>query len=165
MATPKTTDGYKLFRNESGNYLDTEGTYHGDDVGSMLMHELGWCGCGSPEDAVDMFRRYLWAVRWQREEYARQCAMDGQKQGGWSAAAGGYQYYNAWSKAHHGLTDNEFLLVAYAADAAKLTEHGGSVYGAWLTQKGDVFAEALDREWRGEEVEAQLVDEFASDGN
>ena len=29
------------------------------------------------------------------------------------------------------------LVYAYVADAAKLTDHGGSVYGAWLTDKGE----------------------------
>lgn len=35
----------------------------------------------------------------------------------------------------------EGLLLAYWADACDLTEHGGSVYGAWLSDKGKKWVE------------------------
>lgn len=49
--------------------------------------------------------------------------------------------------------DENFLLYAYVADRAKLTDHGGSVYGAWLTDKGEEILNLL-RENKGVDLDA-----------
>ena len=93
---------------------------------------LGWCGCGTPEKAKRCVRDYLYALSILPEKRERLKQRFGTE----------YIY------------DNELLLcLAYMLDAHGLTEHGGSIGGAWLTRTGEVCLACfqLDKELEGAE--------------
>lgn len=85
---------------------------------------LNWCSCGNPQKACDCIKNYLSAVN--AEPLSRHAIL----------------------KEHFGVEyvyDNPLLLcLAYALDAAELTEHGGGIGGAWLTEEGKMFLYALE---------------------
>ena len=84
-----------------------------------------FCGCGQPESAVERLRDLL---RWHHREN------------------GGYKGREA------AVNDAGFeMLLLYFLDHMGLTEHGGSVGGAWLTAEGEGVLGALER--LGEDVE------------
>jgi hypothetical protein len=80
----------------------------------------GWfCGCGNPEDAAAALLRLLnlHPLSDHRDEFEK-----------WVPDSG-LQY-----------------LLLYSLDRYELTEHGGTVGGAWLTSKGEAVRDALARE-------------------
>lgn len=87
-----------------------------------------FCGCGNPEDACAALLRLLrlHPLYDHRAEFKEWVPDDG----------------------------IEYLLL-YALDRHELTEHGGSVGGAWLTPKGEAVRDALARE-EGDGFEALL---------
>lgn len=78
-----------------------------------------WCGCGSPEEASARLRDVL-ALHPLYEHRAEIDAL---------IPDSGFQY-----------------LILYTLDHFDLTEHGGTVGGGWLTDKGKAVLEALNRE-------------------
>jgi hypothetical protein len=78
-----------------------------------------FCGCGRPEDAAAALLRLLrlHPLYEHREEFEAWVSDDG----------------------------IEYLLL-YMLDRDELTEHGGTVGGAWLTDKGTALRDALARE-------------------
>lgn len=96
----------------------------------------GWfCGCGNPEDAAAALLRLLRL----------------------------HPLYEHRPKFEAWLPDDglQYLLL-YMLDRFELTEHGGSVGGAWLTPKGEAVRNALARE-EGDDFEA-LLDEHCIHG-
>lgn len=93
----------------------------------MNRHELriflkDWfCGCGSPDMACDALRNLLEMHSIPYEQRKREIAE---------------------------LIPNEGIqyLIFYALDHFDLTEHGGTVDGAWLSDKGKAVLAALNRE-------------------
>lgn len=49
----------------------------------------------------------------------------------------------SWERPASDLSADEHLLLAYVADSAGWTEHGGSVGGAWLTPSGELVRSRL----------------------
>ena len=85
----------------------------------FYYEKLNWCGCGSPEVAKRVVRDYLEAASLKSDE----------KREALKKRFGFDHVY-----------DNELLLcLAYAVDAAELTEHGSSIGGAWLSDEGKMF--------------------------
>ena len=80
-----------------------------------------FCACGNPEIVEDAMLAYLDGVIDLDNE-------DTVTPDGWRARCGG---------------EVAFLLLAYLADQQKWTKHGGSVYGAWITDKGRQTRAAL----------------------
>lgn len=78
-----------------------------------------FCGCGSPEEAS---RALLALLRL-------------------------HPMYEHGGELHDWVGDDglEYLLL-YMLDRLELTEHGGSVHGGWLTDKGEAVKAALERE-------------------
>ena len=56
---------------------------------------------------------------------------------------GGLEKYLSVVEEQGYLEDENYLLYAYVADKARLTDHGLSVYSAWLTEKGKKILQAL----------------------
>ncbi|QEE39814.1 MULTISPECIES: hypothetical protein [unclassified Methylobacterium] len=82
-----------------------------------VSHHLGWCGCGAPWAAADWLRRALEAhPAWEKES----------------------QQGAVWGEGH-----GRAYVLRYMLDHAALTEHGGSVGGAWLTERGERVLAAL----------------------
>jgi hypothetical protein len=81
----------------------------------LVASELGWCGCGQPEDIDDAMIELL------------QSALDQEAEDG-----------------HPGIRLPEkipmdraaWMLLSYIADEFGWTEHGGSIFGAWITDRG-----------------------------
>lgn len=74
-----------------------------------------WCGCGQPKRVLDAMRSYLASFE-DRGTDARFTPM---------------------------FDDLATLMIAYRADELGLTEHGSSIFGAWLTDAGSRWL-ALD---------------------
>lgn len=86
------------------------------DVAEAILFD-GYCACGSPEKIVELMASFLTLAR----------VSD--------------------SGMHHTqIVDNEplDLMLAYWADRRRLTEHGGSVYGAWVTTAGFRWLELVE---------------------
>lgn len=128
-------DKFPQYRFKDGHFVDTwnEGV---DDTKPYYQHEDGvdWpeavlelCRCGSPEEVVDAMGEYLERV----EEWTSKP---------WGDKGKG----SPIGKDNHSAD----LLLAYFAADRNLTDHGGSIYGAWLSDAGKRWLEL----WRAEEV-------------
>lgn len=103
---------------------------------------LDWCGCGAPEDADKQVIKYLTLISepWKDKHtpFKEQ-----------------YEQYKAMCKEYFGcedIYDNPLLLcLAYTMDAARLTEHGTSIGGAWLEERGKIYLYALKKHIEQEE--------------
>lgn len=85
---------------------------------SVFLQEW-FCGCGNPEDAADALLRLLRL----------------------------HPMYEHGKELDEWVGDNGLAyLLLYSLDRYDLTEHGGSVMGAWLTEKGTAVRDALARE-------------------
>jgi hypothetical protein len=78
-----------------------------------------FCGCGDPEAAAQALLSLLKNPSLYRNEYFYQTVLPDP----------GTRY-----------------LLLYILDRFELTEHGSSIYGAWLTEKGKAVRDALARE-------------------
>jgi hypothetical protein len=90
--------------------------------------DLKFCACGDPERIVELIRNYL--------SYVDEIM---------GADTHGSDWATWWKarREHWELDDDDlYLVIAYIADALGFTEHGGSIYGAWLTDKGRAEIEA-----------------------
>ena len=77
-----------------------------------LIHELGICGCGRPEEAYKAVHEMLKRVK----DRGNIIEPD----------------------------EPHVLFMAYTLDHLEFLEHGSSIYGAWLTDKGEELLAALD---------------------
>lgn len=96
-----------------------------------LFDRLPICGCGRPDMIVALLRDYLLSLKHQKEEwdadppvFPYQIDLAGKRFEPWILTAD--------------TADGEILreLIGHIADHAELTEHGGSVLGAWITEDG-----------------------------
>jgi hypothetical protein len=96
-----------------------------NEVQRFYYEELGWCGCGSPDEVLGFIRDVLQAMNdWTQanrrdDEAAREAAQA--RQDALLPRAGGMLV----------------LSYLYMLGAHGLTEHGGSVYGSWITDEGE----------------------------
>lgn len=98
-------------------------------VQSFWHDVLGFCDCGEPESALEFMRDVLIAIRDRH-------AVAGSDNDAHTAAA---EKINQLLPGMIGLT---YLYVLTTYD---LIEHGGSVYGSWLTDEGHEILEMLER--------------------
>lgn len=97
---------------------------------SEFACDLGLCGCGSPEDTNEVIRLILIAQNQETWE-------DKQKSLNNVCNINVDENYN-----YNGLI--QFVL--YILDSHEFLEHGGSIGGAWLTEKGKIFLDLLNCE-------------------
>lgn len=102
------------------------------NLSEFYYDELKWCGCGNAEAALDFMRDVLAAIGpcGKRDDWEgsrrRMSELIGEESNGALA-----------------------LSYLYMLDAVGLTEHGGSVWGCWLTEKGERILHELQRDdWR-----------------
>lgn len=88
-------------------------------VNGLLYIDLGLCGCGLPEEAFDLVRDLLALAPFYRSEQVREQV---------AALCG---------------TEAARHMILSMLDNADLLEHGGSLDGAWLTDKGSWYLTAL----------------------
>ena len=100
-----------------------------DSLCSKIMEEIGFCGCGMPEDALSFIRGGLLLLKELRDNRLTGDAYDAwdEKSKAYFNGYGGYYFFYYW------------------CDKQGLTEHGGSVPG-WLDEKGEEFLIRLN-EW------------------
>lgn len=84
----------------------------------FIFSDIGMCGCASPDDVLDMLEAFLE----RKQDYMS------------------YDDQVAFAKEH---SEELMLFMQYILDNKGFTEHGTSVYGAWLTDKGKRFLELL----------------------
>lgn len=105
-----------------------------------LQGMFGFCGCGRPEDNI------RWIVAGLRlitesipEDIAKIRGFDSELRRGWVSG------HLARCKAHFG-GDEQDMFFRYWADNQGFTEHGGGLFGAWLSDFGVDFLAFCDRE-------------------
>ena len=111
---------------------------YANQVQRFYFEELKWCGCGNPADALAFMRDALEAL-WNKSE-AGQAATHGEIINGTNPA---YEAASAREKELLPLDCPLALSYRYMLCAHDLTEHGGSVYGSWLTDKGNAVLAML----------------------
>lgn len=134
---------------------DSEDTWCGSEIGVLLSSDidgLGFCGCGLPERVFVSMHRYLDSVRFYHDEMKKIDAAKLSRMGENSEESRARSKCIADTKQKHGFDEDMWLLLAYIADDKELTEHGSSVYGAWLTEKGRAWLDAADAEVARREV-------------
>lgn len=92
-----------------------------------VLLDAQFCGCGAPGDAAAAILRLL-----------RLHERGDNSETTWRAQR---KEIEEWLP-----DDGVRFLLMYWLDRLELTEHGGSVEGAWLTEKGGAVLEALARE-------------------
>jgi len=108
-----------------GVEYEVDGVSYEDELEYILLETVGFCGCGSPEDAAKFLMECL-----ETHEKPEDHDYDKDKEF-WSKHGSGGEYF-----------------IRYALDRSGLTEHGGSVGGAWLTDFGNHVLELLRKEFK-----------------
>ncbi|PSK57055.1 hypothetical protein B0E38_02586 [Streptomyces sp. 111WW2] len=85
-------------------------------INGLFYMDLGLCGCGSPDDAFDLIRDLLKLAPFY-DHRTEVVALIGD------------------GAASH--------IILSTLDTADLIEHGGSIHGSWLTDKGQWYLNAL----------------------
>jgi hypothetical protein len=98
-----------------------DGCHYDSEAEAMYFAQTGLCGCGSPEDVHQMLIDCLTAV------------CDGEL-----STIIDYKKVVEIIKAN---PETMAQFVLHFLDKVNLTEHGGSVYGSWLTERGKQFVE------------------------
>lgn len=117
----------------SYDYLGPDGCSYDSALEAFGIGALGFCGCGDPEGMAELARDYL---RWLNACPGLDAVPI------WSISLETVAYED-WRARKPEMTDREELLLAYLLDDKGLTEHGGSVYGAWPTDEGNAWLERL----------------------
>ena len=92
---------------------------------------LGFCGCGCPGEAAE------WLLRLLRELDTRDKSADY-----WQNRWGRLEQF--WAP-YGGIDSPVYYLIMYWIDDRGWTEHGGSVGGSWLEDKGIEAMKALEK--------------------
>lgn len=124
-------------------YENCEDSFY-ESCRNILHYEiLKWCGCGRPEEADLAILDYLNCLYYACYGYeSNNCVL----------CSKSYDEHGVKDirSIYGGLDDVLLLCLMYTMDAAGLTDHGSSIYGAWLTTKGYVFRLCL-RRWKEEQ--------------
>lgn len=107
--------------------------------------EFRFCECGNPEDVLELLRRALRGMVNRRD-------METHGKSYWTE-----RNEMAVRQERKGLPDDEAcaLLMRYLMASINLTEHGGAVYGSWLTPKGEALLAFLDAKPAEEWMESE----------
>jgi hypothetical protein len=106
----------------------------------FYYEKLNWCGCGDPDIAKTAIKDYLQCVYdWQNDKSADSYINDRKR---FKERFGVESVYD----------DRLLLCLAYELDAARLTDHGSSIGGAWLTEEGKMFLWLLNQNEELQEV-------------
>lgn len=84
-----------------------------EDIEEEMCELFGFCGCGAPWEMVSYIKKYL-----------TETSKD-------------------WGERNDLKADAAYWMAAYLCDAYGLTNHGGNVGSAWLTELGKEWLEKL----------------------
>lgn len=112
------------------------------------LQELGFCGCGNPEQAAEYLREGMQIIADQRKgpHYTRGAHRFDPEFEQWC------KDHSARELAHFGSTGGAYFFYYWLADN-DLEEHGGSVPG-WLTPAGEELLAKLTA-WRSDSASEQ----------
>ena len=104
--------------------LDDNGDFIYNPLEDLPCEIIGICGCGKPNVALDIYKKAL----------------------EWAEKSVGIRPTNPFE-------DNEDLsvIMIYTLADKGFTEHGSSVYGSWLTEKGILLLKILRMQLDGKE--------------
>lgn len=108
---------YSLTRQSDDTLLDEDGVTWSSVGAWFFIDILGGCGCGTSEELSNKAIELLTAIGTEPRDY------------------------NQFSIKYN---DSFWELLMHWFDSAGLTEHGTSVFGAWLTEKGKKVYQAID---------------------
>lgn len=118
---------FEKFKREDGAYEipyksgDREGKLHYDTAEDVIaVGQLNFCGCGSPEAALEHIYKRLRAYEDCREEKIT---------------------YDERDKVF--LSEGEMYFFLYWADNKGYMDHGTSVWSGWVTEKGKILMEDI----------------------
>jgi hypothetical protein len=112
---------------ENGMLLGPDDCHYATRTAAFYYGVLKFCGCGNPEEELVFLRKVL-------EAY--DACKTGMEQGEWVAKREDIE-------ACFGGNDDFWRHYVYWLAALDLTEHGGSVFGAWLSDEGRRVLELL----------------------
>lgn len=122
------------------------------ELHEWVFAELGFCGCGDPEGALDFMRSVLVAIRKRHDDNHK----DESTLEDWTRNSNAIEDLI-------GMKQNPPMAwtYLYLLDGKGLLEHGSNCSGSWLTERGDEVLDALlkfDSEAiiEGEEAESVL---------
>ena len=111
-----------------GNVVSPDIVPDNDDQGLPLSELLGICGCGQTHKVARQFLSVMRRCRRYSEP-----KRDG-------------EYFSGSGDYYRDLSD---LMALYWLDQMGMTEHGSSIYGSFLTEKGELVEDLLT-EWESE---------------
>ena len=114
------------YKQKDGSYVDVNGCHHDDAKSFLQCHILGFCGCGAPEDSLRYIRDCLRHIANLKQVHEKQAT------------------YEAWGNEGKELMGRAEYFTRYVLDQKGLTEHGTSIKGAWLTDKGREILADID---------------------
>lgn len=108
---------------KNGMLIGPDGCHYETQQEAMYS-SLGLCGCGSPEEVHELIVSSLAAF--DRDSLGYKCETSGVK---------------LIEELVKSKPDVAAEFIAHFLSKEELTEHGGSVYGSWLTERGKQFLE------------------------
>lgn len=108
---------------DNGCVIGPEGCHYDTEAEAMYFDQLGLCGCGEPEEVHKFL--VLACGYFDRDKH-------------------GFEAPYPVSKIADLVRANPDIaaeFIGHFLDKKHLLEHGGSVYGAWLTERGKQFVE------------------------
>ena len=120
----KKHDNHDFFNDDAGDLLGIIKFYY--------YGILDWCGCGDPRTAIRTVKELLYALSdfTKREQRLMES----------------FEIKSVYD-------DPLVLCLAYTLDSARLTEHGSSIGGAWLTEDGEYFLWAINEAEKENELD------------
>lgn len=131
---------------------------HRDPIARQFYDVWKFCGCGNPEHIVAYVKGILKAYK-DAQEYTSKVSLTSAPDDKWSRLRKNIDDAIATGKEN----DNARLFVLYWLDSQNYTEHGGSVYGAWITDNGRKLLALLEADSKDdwdEDPEVVPVDEM-----
>ena len=96
-------------------FYDNQGCWHECMKDAIWCGIFGFCSCGNPDYEIERVEHVLEMLKNRTDEVQSELCDE----------SNGYQIY------------------LYLLDEKGFTEHGTSIYGSWLTEKGDALYAAL----------------------
>lgn len=109
------------------------------EIHDWVFSELGFCGCGDPEAALDLLRSVLLAIRKRHDENDIE-ESEAESQTRWSRNSDALEALIGMETA-----PAMAWTYLYFLDSKGLLEHGGNCSGSWLTERGEQILDALLR--------------------
>lgn len=97
-------------------------------MNEFIYEDLKLCGCGNPQDTYEVIRLILTAHNQEESEDKHKILND----------------ICGINKSEHNNYHGLIQFASYILDSHDFLEHGSSISGAWLTEKGKLFLELLN---------------------